>query len=135
MSANIVQKLKVIAANKMQSDSSSAKIILEAAEIIESKSFKSSFNKEELKNEDYAGDGRIFQVGLYIDISYQCIIPTLGLNKIKKISKICNVELHRFEKISFYKVHYVATSKYRSKLHQFIDDLQSNKFTLDTYSV
>lgn len=50
MSEKLVQKLKVIAANKVSSDSATAKIITEAAELIEKHNLTSPVKTQKVDN-------------------------------------------------------------------------------------
>jgi hypothetical protein len=129
MSTTIVQKLKVIAENKMRSDSASAKIILEAANIIENKFSK----KEELSEDpDKAAKGRIW--------TYSCTITYkkeyfyfLHSSKKQKIIEICHFFDTYIAKMSESKSKFLIEiqNDYKSKLAKTIELLAKEGFKIE----
>ena len=131
MSATIVQKLKVIAENKMRSDSATAKIILEAAQIIENKNFKSHSNKAD-NNE---GGEVIYRVGLGVDMCCACLFSNLGRKKIKNIAKLFNCEILNFEVIAYYMVRFEVRSKREKDILEYCECLYDNRFSVNSFKI
>ena len=121
MSATIVQKLKVIAANKTRSDSAAAKIIEEAAQIIENGSYKKNTNEyKEIHRYNYKK---------VIDYTHVCIFFSKAKKIIEKTAKLYGVDIIVLEQMSLGKISLHAESIGKDPLINFCNSLVDLDFS------
>lgn len=120
MSATIIQKLKVIAENKMRSDSATAKIILEAAKILENGNYKEDKKSSALN---------LYYIRALVDYTNVSVFYSKAEKIIKNASNFYGVPIIEIKFSSYGKFFLLTESiKDRQTIKEFYDSLKTYGF-------